>query len=156
MTFKSIEEFKNHILTKSEPAIRIAQDKITMIINHFLTQFYNEYDPTVYVRTEQLLRSLTKKRVVSTPNGWKAEVYFDIDALDYHIHTMKVKDKIYTYEDKNGWSNEQILDNTMTGSLPHGGAAGGTAIWNESVKALNFDAVDILKGELIKAGIPIK
>lgn len=165
MVFKSVKELENHILTKSETAIKLAQEKIAMIINHFLTQFYKEYDPIVYVRTEQLLCSLVKSRIKETPKGLVAEVYFDANALDYSTRIIPAQfsssDKIgnnNTYH-RNKWTDENtawVLETAMTGSLPHGGYAEGTAIWTESMKILNKDAIDILKEKLVQAGIPIK
>ena len=166
MVFKTVKELENHILKKSKVAVGLAQEKTAMIINHFLTQFYNEFSPIMYVRTEQLLRSLVKTRVVhDTKKGWIAEVYFDLDALDYSTRIIPAQlsssDKITNENKYKGkpWGKENdawVLDTAMTGNLPHGGYAEGTAIWTESMKILNKEAIDILKEKLIQAGIPIK
>ena len=165
MIFKSIKELENHILTKSEVAVELAQEKAAMIINHFLTQFYNEFSPEWYARTEQLLRSLVKSEVRQTSNGWVAEVYFDSSALDYSTriipaqlsHSNKISNE-NTYH-RNPWTDENtawVLEIAMTGSLPHGGYADGTAIWTESMRVLDKEAINILKEKLIQAGIPVK
>ena len=165
MIFKSIKELENHILTKSEVAVKLAQEKAAMIINHFLTQFYNEFSPEWYARTEQLLRSLVKSEVRQTSNGWVAEVYFDSGALDYSTRIIPAQlshsDKISnenTYH-RNPWTDENtawVLETAMTGSLPHGGYVDGTAIWTESMRVLDKEAINILKEKLIQAGIPVK
>ena len=88
MTFNSMEELKNYILSKSQSAVRVAQEEVYGIIHKFVKQYYSEYDPSVYERTYQLLRSLVKTDVISTGNGWEAQIYFDIGALDYTIKTF--------------------------------------------------------------------
>lgn len=165
MTFKSIEELKNYILSQSGVAIKATQDKIAMIINHFLTEYYREFEPEVYVRTYQLLCSLIKSDVVQTPNGWYAEVYFDLDALDYATRVVPQGQPWSSYASsdntyhRNDWTKENdewVLKTAMTGSHPHGGYATGTAIWDKSLNILNKDAINILKEKLIQAGIPVR
>lgn len=165
LIFKSIKELENHILTKSEVAVKLAQEKAAMIINHFLTQFYNEFSPEWYIRTEQLLRSLVKSGIRKTSNGWVAEVYFDSSALDYSTRVIPSQlshsDKIgneNTFHRKS-WTDKNtawVLETAMTGNLPHGGYADGTAIWTESMKVLDKDGINILKEKLIQAGISVK
>ena len=151
MVFHNERELKNYILSCSDFAIKAAQEKVMMIINHFLTEFYREFTPEVYDRTEQLLRSLTKSNIKSTGNGWVAEVYFDLSALDYSINRVNSSQ---TY-----WSEEEVLENAMVGKYPHGGytkATGNTQIWTESMKVLTKERIEILKKSLIEAGIPVK
>ena len=168
MTFDSIDALKNYILTHSQVAVDKAKEKIALIINHFLIEYYREFEPEVYVRTYQLLNSLVKTDVVLTRNGWVAEVYFDINALDYSTRIVPQGQPWTpwaipenTYHKKN-WTDENtewVLNTAMTGGntgKPHGGYANGTAIWTESMNVLSKEGIEILKQELIKAGIPIK
>ena len=162
MTFDSLDELKNYILTKSQVAIEMAQEKVSMIINHFLTEYYREFEPEVYVRTYQLLRSLIKSDVQYTGNGWVAEVYFDIGALDYSTRVVPSQfswasgNNTYHRQPWDDGNTAWVLNTAMTGGLPHGGYAGGTAIWTESMKVLDKQAIKILKEKLIAAGIPIR
>lgn len=161
MTFDSMDALKNYILAQSQIAVDRAKEKVCYVINHFLTEFYKEFDPSVYERTEQLLRSLVKTDVRSTGDGWTAEVYFDLDALDYSWRLVNGQ-----REEKEGWSHtgnknsdEWVLETAMTGEYPHGGykgANGNTQIWTESMKILNRDAIQMLTDELKKAGIPVR
>ena len=162
MTFSSMEELKNYILSQSQAAIKLAQEKVAMIINHFLTDYYREFEPEVYTRTYQLLRSLIKSDVKPTANGWCAEVYFDLSALDYSTRVVPAQfpwaSKNNTYH-RQTWTHENdawVLETAMAGSKPHGGYKTGTQIWNESIKVLNKEAINILKEKLIDAGIPVK
>lgn len=162
MTFNSMDELRNYILTQSQVAVEKARDKIAMVINHFLTQYYKEFEPDVYIRTYQLLCSLIKSDVKFTNNGWVAEVYFDLDALDYSKRIVPPRfsgvSENNTFH-RQGWTkanDEWVLETAMTGGKPHGGYAAGTAIWTESMKVLSQDGIELLKQELIKAGIPVK
>lgn len=161
MKFSSTNELKNYILTHSQVAVEKAREKVALVINHFLSEFYKEFDPDVYERTEQLLNSLIKTDVVSTANGWVAKVYFDLNELDYSwklVNGQRVEKKNWSHiGDTN--SDEQVLETAMIGDYPHGGykgASGNTQIWIESMKILNKNGIKMLKEELIRAGIPVK
>lgn len=168
MTFDSIEAFKSYILKQSEVAIKNAQDKVGNIINHFLTEYYKEYDPEVYVRTYQLLKSLVKSDVKRVGDSWVAEVYFDLDALNYATRIVPQGQSWSAWASpestfhRNDWTHENdkwVLETAMTGGntgRPHGGYASGTQVWNESLKILNVEAINILKEKLIQAGVPVK
>ena len=165
-----MQELKNYVLSKSQVAIKVAQEEVYGIIYKFLKQYYSEYDPSVYERTYQLLRSLVKTDVMPTDNGWKAYIYFDISSLDYTIKLF-TKPKYYydeTYHNpfnpsdtsENGvfnnpkGSGQLVVESAMHGE--HGGKASGTAVWDESMKILKNGAYDILTKWLKYYGIPLK
>lgn len=149
MTFHSMDELKRYILSRSNTAIKLAQERIYLVIHKFVKEYYAEYSPVLYERTYQLFRSLVKTDVKSTINGWVAEVYFDVDRLDYYmkkINGQEVPNK--------GWSEEKTLSAAAHGS--HGGKVSGTAIWDEPLRILNKQGYDMLKKALIDAGIPVR
>lgn len=149
MTFDSVDALKSHILSKAVTAMSLAQERIYLIINNFVKQYYAEYSPSLYERTYQLFRSLVKSEIKQTADGCEAEIYFDLDALDYHmkrIHGVSVPNK--------GGSEAKTLNAAMHGS--HGGTSAGTAIWDESLAVLKPEAINMLKKALIDAGITIK
>lgn len=143
-TFNTTEALKKEILRRSRNGIEIAQNQVYELIGRFLNQYYNEFTPVQYERTYQLLRSLVKSKVVSTGNGWEAEVYFDVSALKY----MTGK-----------WDGDQVFRVAAHGIHPvrrdRGGPVGGTAIWNDPIMLLDARAIEILKQSLIAAGIPV-
>lgn len=149
MTFNSLDDIRNYVISKSRDALQKATEQVYQVIDRFVKEYYAEFSPEVYERTYQLYRSLVKSNIVSTGNGWKAYVYFDIDQLDY---AMK---KINGREIPNrGWSEEKTLSAAAHGS--HGGAVSGTALWDDSMTILNAEAINILKRMLINSGIPLK
>lgn len=143
MVFKNESQLKKFLLNKSQNSIIQAQNRVYVIIKQFLIRYYQEFDPIMYERTNQLLHSLVKSRIVRTRNGYEAEVYFDYNNL--------------RYVDGSQPSGKQVMDAAAKGE--HGVenvAYQGTAIWNEPIVVLDAKAIDILKDMLIAEGIPIK
>ena len=140
MTFTDIKSLERYILKCNESAILVAQEKVYRVIKKFLDQYYAEYFPHEYIRTEQLLRSLVKSEVIKTPTGYIAQIYFDASSMEYK-----------------GWSGERVLHEAMVGGT-HGGyvAPKNTKIWEESLSVLKTETYPMLKKALIDAGIPIK
>lgn len=145
MVFKSVEELKQYVLSRSSVAVQKATEEAYQVIDRFVKQFYGELSPSMYRRTYQLYSSLVKTGVESTGSGWVAHVYFDIGSL------------VYTTRSKP--SGAQVMRAAAHGG--HGAQglhviAGGTAIWDEPIQILSTEAIEILKRMLIHAGIPIK
>jgi hypothetical protein len=154
MVFKNEAQLKNFLLAKCKAAIVQAEEKVHRIIDDCLRQFYSEFSPDEYIRTQQLLHSLVRSGVKQIGNGFEAEVYFDVGALNYQTGA------IWTQHGSGyaTWDAETVLRVAMTGDyggLPHGGYEGGTAIWTESMNRLG-NVFELLKRELIMQGVPIK
>lgn len=133
-TFNSTAELESYILKRIPKAIEIVTEKIRQVIEECLSNYYGEYDPRVYQRTNQLMNSV-KVEV----NGCSGSVY--IDSSGWH-HIL------------DQWSESDILyDAMLTGS--HGGASSGTPVWTTSMSQLG-DIYALLKDALIAAGIPVK
>lgn len=140
MVFKNEAQLQNFLLTKCKNAVVSAEEKIHQVIDNCLKQFYSEFSPDEYIRTEQLLHSLVRSGIKSSGNGFEAEVYFDVGSLNYVTGS---------------WSAEKVLDVAMTDSLPHGRYASGTAVWSVSQEKLG-NIYELLEQELKAQGIPIK
>ena len=170
MTFDSLDALESYILSRSQVAIRQAQEEVYGIINKFLKQYYSEYDPSVYERTNQLLRSLVKTNIIHTGNCWEAYIYFDIGSLDYTIKTFtrpsyycdgsyhnpfnpKSTSPDGVFNNPEG-SGQLVVESAAHGK--HGGKSSGTAVWDSSIKILNKEAINILKKWLKYNGIPVK
>ena len=145
MTFHSIEELKQYILSHSQNALQKATEQVYQIINRFVKEFYAEYSPSMYDRTYQLYQSLVKTDVEVSGNGCTAYVYFDFSSLVYMTGSRP--------------SGSQVMNAAAYGG--HGAEglhviAGGTGIWSEPMRILSTEAIEILKRMLIAEGIPIK
>ena len=161
MEFTSTEQLKKYILQHNEIAIRASQEKVFQIIERVLKQFYDEFEPTMYERTNQLMRSLVKSDVKQVGNQIVAYVYFDIEKLDYSMKYLFGDFRKNTYH-REDWTKENdkwVLENAMVGTYTHGGypyATDNTRIWIESMAEIRKKIYDILKTELQLAGIPIE
>lgn len=143
-----IEDIKKDIKVRTEVGVFNVREKIYAIIEKNLQIYYGEYDPSSYIRTYQLLKSLVRKS-----NGTHAEVYFDASALNYENGVMELKHTPETgiY----GWATcgaDKVLGTAMHGS--HGGYVGGTAIWDNSMSQLG-DITALIVKELKAAGLPV-
>lgn len=156
MVFKNEKQLEAFLLQKCKAAVAGTERKVHDIIDKCLRQFYTQFEPEEYIRTSQLLHSLVKSGVKKVGNGYEAEVYFDVDGLNYQNGRIETKSG-YGYAN---WDKDTILDVVMTGSysgLPHGGKAGGTAIWTQSQAAINAlgGVYEMLERELKMIGVPI-
>lgn len=150
MVFKNQKELERFIMKQSRQALMKAQDKVYGIIKEFFYQYYTEYKPKQYDRTRRLLESLVKSQIVSDGKGYKAEVYVDLNYLNY----------IYSIDSQTGvvTMGEDVIEAANRGEhgVEYVAYSGGTEIWDEPIRVLDAKAIDILKDMLISEGIPIK
>ena len=153
MVFKNQKQLESFLMKQSRQALLKAQDKVYGIIKKFVYGFYTEYEPDEYIRTRQLLESLVQSQIVSDGKGYKVEIYFDVSGLDYPTEHIERKSGWYGSA---RWDGDTVLRVAMESAVPHGGKAGGTAIWKASKIELDAKAVDILVDMLRAEGIPIR
>ena len=155
MTFNSPDQLQRHAMKCMQVAIQKMENQIHEVINQFLQQYYKEYSPSVYERTEQLLHSLVKSEIASNGSGYTCHVYFDLDKIDYSY--KYINGKRYKNDTSKVGGTKGIVGLAME-SYTHGGfiANENTAIWTESMNVLNREKFNILKSCLIDSGIPIK
>lgn len=155
-TFNSTEEMKAYILARSFTAINAAANKAYEIIHRVLEQFYASNEPEYYIRTERLLNSLVKPVVSGTGNGVTGEVYFDASMLDYPTDNIPLRKELRgSWYGHANWSGEDVLSAAMVGTSKNIWT-NDTRVWSESIPTLDSQMLDILKQELIKAGIPVR
>jgi hypothetical protein len=146
MVFKDKKQLERFLLKKCRLALLKAQDEVCKIIKQFLYQYYADYDPVMYERTYQLLSSLVESRIVSDGKGYRAEVYYNFDGLNYETGSQP--------------SGKQVMDAAAYGG--HGATGlkivygSGKDIWYEPLEIIDAEAINILKKMLIAEGIPIK
>lgn len=146
MVFKNETQLKSFLLAKCQNALIKTQEKVYKIIDMYVQRFYADYDPVMYDRTYQLLHSLVKSEIISTGNGYEAQVYFDMSNLNYVTGRQP--------------SGEQVVSAAAYGG--HGATGlkvvygGGEDIWFTPLEVLNAEAIEILRSMLIAEGIPIK
>ena len=149
MVFKSENELKKFLLQKCQIAVAQTQNKIYAIIKKVLVEFYQDYDPILYERTNQLLHSLVKSNVRQVGNGYEAEVYFDLDSINYATGNMPTGKQVMA-------AASQGLHGAIGSNLLYRQGNSGIDVWNTPVQEIDARAIDMLVRELKAQGIPVK
>ena len=147
---KSISELREALKERCEKATKETFDFVYDRFHIDMSDYYSEFEPKVYGRTEQLKRSLKEVKPSILNLGYgiiiRGKIYFDTDSLDYSYATFK---NGYKYK-KKGWTHENdlwvfrtsALGNGIEDSninLSHGNYIAGTRVWK--------DPMNILKSE---------
>lgn len=154
MIFKDEKQLEKFLLQKCKAAVVGTERKVFNAIEKCLVQYYGQFTPEEYIRTQKLYNSLVKTDVKPDGNGFKAEVYFDLSKLNYEQGMMPLK-----HTPEHGrygwatWTGEQVLESAMGGS--HGGYVDGVHIWGKSMAMLG-DINRLLVQELKLLGVPIR
>lgn len=145
MAIKNESELRKLIMADCKKALAKAQEKVYKILDLYLQRFYADYDPVIYERTYQLLRSLVKGDIRQNGNKITAEVYFNLG---------------YIYETGRNPSGEQVMNAATYGG--HGAEGlrimygSGEDAWFTPLEILDANAIKILVDMLKAEGIPIK
>lgn len=158
-TFKDTKELEHFLMKQSRQALMKAQDEVYRIVKKWIGLFYKDYTPELYERTAQLFGSLMESRIVQNGKGYKAEVYFDLDKLQYAK---------FGWQDGDAPTGEEVFEAATQGLHGAIGDAGGgyrfryvdgrtgRNIWNDSIQELDTRAINILVDMLRAEGIPVK
>ena len=149
MVFKNRNELERFLYDKAYDALKNAQTVVYDIIQDYLQQFYADYDPVLYERTEQLLRSLVKGDIRPSTKGFVADVYFDLSSLNYVTGNQPTGEQVME-------AAAQGLHGAIGSDLLYVHGDTGVGIWNDPLQVLDAEAIRILKDRLIEQGIPIK
>lgn len=145
MVFKNEQQLKSFLLSKCKSALVNAQEKVYKILDLYMQRFYADYDPVIYERTYQLMKSLVKSDIKMVGNEINADVYFDLG---------------YIYNTGLNPSGEDVMNVAAIGGHGADGLRvvyfGGEDAWHTPLDILNVEAINILKNMLIAEGIPIK
>lgn len=133
MSFSSEAALKAALVAACTNAVAKVEKKVYEEFAGNLNQYYTEFSPDEYIRTGALFSSLESTGTFSSGNGASAEIYFDTPS--YQTGQIPIQSTARTGRMGYAtWDGGQVLDTAMHGS--HGGYAGGTAIWDESMSKL--------------------
>lgn len=149
MVFKNKSELLNFLYDKAYDALKNSQTVVYDIIQDYLQQFYADYDPILYERTEQLLHSLVKGDIHPSAKGYVAEVYFDLSSLNYVTGNQPTGTQVME-------AAAQGLHGAIGSDLLYVHGNTGVGVWNDALQVLDAEAIRILKDRLIEQGIPVK
>lgn len=147
MTFKNEAQLKKFLVSKCVKAVENAERKVYEEISGNLNQFYTEFKPEEYIRTGALFNALESSGTINIGNGAAAEIKFNTPS--YVNGWVPLQSGNYGYAT---WDGGTVLDVALSSGVPHGGYAGGTAIWTESENNLG-DIKALLLQEVKKQGL---
>lgn len=149
MTFKNEKQLKDFLLKKCVNAVDNTEKKVHAEFAGNLNQFYTEFKPAEYIRTGALYGSLEETGTKVAGNDVEAEVRFNTPSYETGVIPTQHGTGYAT------WSGETVLKVALESGVPHGGYAGGTAVWTESMEHLGGKEgiKNILKSELKKQGL---
>lgn len=118
------------------------QEKFYQTLKLFIKQYYDEWTPKQYSRTEKFLNSAFKSEIVKISNGYECRVRIDTDSMNEYVNAtgFQVAD----------WANRGL----------HGGQDVGTDthVWDDTIEntVANGDLVKLAKSFLIEKGFNIR
>lgn len=135
---KELNDYLLNVVCKQ--VCEYAANEVYSAINYFLAQYYREYTPISYIRSEQFLRSAFKTTAKKSGNRYVAEIGIDYESLD-------------DYENATGyeivfWSNQALHGNVDVGT--------NTRVWDDAMSSTIYsgqllaDCIAFLKGKGFK------
>lgn len=149
MTFKNENELKTFLLQKCKDAMAQTQNKIYAIIKRALVEFYGDYNPVLYERTNQLLNSLVKSEIRQVGNGYRAEVYFDLSSINYITGNMPTGHQVMqaaSYGEHGAIGKDFLY---VSGDA-------GVDVWNTPIQEIDAMAINMIVRELKTQGVPVR
>lgn len=164
MAFRNEKELKEHFLKCSEKATKYLSGYVSEVIKDNIYEFYKEFKPDMYRRTYQLEDALVVPKEPdkrTNGNGYYNVIWFDEDKVDYSTRLVPYgthfpEENTLHREPWTKENDEWVVKTALVGELPHGGYAGGGAIWVNSISDLEMNRREIIKAALENSGMPIK
>lgn len=155
MAFSNEAELRAALEAACINAVAEAENKVYSTIKPNVVEYYNEFSPDEYIRTDALLHSLQKTDIKSNGIGAWAEVYFEPPSYQNGIMPLQHTPEHGWYGYAT-WGGEKVLDVAMQGS--HGGYTSGIPIWSRSMKSLGGQSgiEHLMVRALKKQGLIIK
>lgn len=141
--FRTAIDVNKYIESACEKAIKAVAERMTEELQGYIQEdFYNQYKPKFYKRSEQLLRS--PKYNILDPKS--AEIFIDIDSIDYLIGSNEK----YDYDE---------ADIVKLASLGYHGTIDifrPGMFWEDFIVWCNKNVPYLIKSELKRQGISVK
>ena len=152
MVITSKLQLKLALEEKIRKSMQDLKEHIYNTVDEFLQEFYGEFTPVMYKRTKQFLHSLVSTEVIYTGKGFEFKVYIDYSKVNYRQKKVRVKNVVYTMENK-GLSDEEIMNRNLQG---YHGREKGTSICEKALSELIPNIVSKLKSYMRANGISVK
>lgn len=124
-SIKNSKELKHYMEQLMIKALEETSVKIKGIIDEFIQDWYDDYTPKIYQRTNQFLNSCTTSQVVQSGNSFKVIIFIDYNSMNHNL--------------SDGITEFNIIENAEKGI--HGvkyGRSGDTGIgfWEDSIDTI--------------------
>ena len=116
--FSALEEY---VSEQARKTCGFALEEVYQAINFFLAQYYNEWTPKRYQRSNDFLHSAFKSTIKKRGNGWYAEVGIDYDSLTGYENATGLQ--VVTWANERG--NHGNFDASSEGA--------NTAVWQDAM-----------------------
>ena len=122
-SFNNYKDLFTAIRTDTEQALNHTADLTKELIDSFINQWYNDYTPTVYERTYQLLNAVIRTDVQKSGNKMNVTIYLDKSLLAYDTDTDGIL---------------QAADNGLHGSINNHYEEGErhVRLWSDSIEQI--------------------
>ena len=122
-SFNNFKDLFTAIRTDTEQALNHTADLTKELIDSFINQWYNDYTPTVYERTYQLLNAVIRTDVQKSGNKMNVTIYLDKSLLAYDTDTDGIL---------------QAADNGLHGSINNHYEEGErhVRLWSDSIEQI--------------------
>lgn len=141
-TIKTINQLAKVLEDKIKATLKLVAADVKKEVDKYLQEYYDEYDPNEYFRTEQLLNCCKIRSVKSDGRMVGIEVYLDINSLRYNTKDADAfKTVVAANSGLHGGWDISILQN---GQVPWSvisdndgiSYGNGTQIWEEPIREL--------------------
>ena len=129
---KNMDELAKALMPTMTKMVDVLAERVYETLNYFLQEYYNSYDPIIYRRQYDFLRSAVKVEPKVQGNKVIASVYIDTDSMDSYYNA--------TGEQVTMWANQGTHGGTIPGNnTPH--------VWDDTLR----ETVD--NGELLRLAV---
>ena len=104
----NMDELEKALQPVMKGMVDTVTERVYEVLNYFLQEYYNSYDPLSYRRTRDFLYSAVNVETRMNGNKAAASVYIDTDSMDSYYNA--------TGEQVARWANEGLHGGLDTGS----------------------------------------
>lgn len=117
-------------------------ERVYETLNYFLNDYYTDWTPDSYKRTEDFLRSAVRIKAKPYKGGVKASVYIDYDSMDSYVNA--------TGYQVAKWANQGLHGGLSVRHKPH--------VWADTMENMinNGSLLELAVHYLKSKGIPVK
>jgi hypothetical protein len=121
---KSMADLEKFMLEHCKQLCEYATNEVYETINYFLNQYYIEWTPSHYQRTEEFLRSAFKTELKRVGNGYQAVVGIDYESLDNYKEATGFDVVVFANQGLHGGldvdTNTHVWDDSIDSTIESG------------------------------------